>query len=263
MKIKFFQVDAFADQLFRGNPAGVCVLEQPISEKLMQQIAMENNLSETAFVTPSGSAFDIRYFAPKMEIDLCGHASLASAFVMEQFYLKNAYEIVFHTLKVGDVSVSIENGNYALNLPKDEINEASELTGRISQILDDAPIELYKGVTDLMAVFKNEEQIKALKPDFKALSKLNVRGLIVTAPGNKSDVVCRFFCPAIGVNEDPVTGSAHTTMIPYWTKKLDKKDILSHQLSERGGELFCKDLGERVKVAGKAKLYLKGEIELN
>lgn len=262
MKIKLYQVDAFTDELFGGNPAAVCVLEETISEELMQKIAMENNLSETAFVTPNGNEFAIRYFAPKMEIDLCGHASLASAFVLDQFYLENAEEIKFHTHMAGDISVAVKNELYTLNLPKDEIKDASGMIVQISEILGFTPIELYKGTTDLMAVFENEAQIRRMKPDFSALLNLDIRGLIVTAPGKASDIVCRFFCPAIGVNEDPVTGSAHTSLIPYWSEKLGKKEIVSHQLSERGGELLCKNLDERVEVAGKAKLFLKGEIAL-
>ncbi|WP_462280252.1 PhzF family phenazine biosynthesis protein [Salinivirga cyanobacteriivorans] len=260
--IAIYQVDAFTDKLFGGNPAAVCVLEETISGELMQKIAMENNLSETAFVTSNGNEFNIRYFAPKMEIDLCGHASLASAFVLDKFYLKNTSEIVFHTYSVGDISVSVKDDMYALNLPKDEIKEAYKMSEQISEILGAVPVELYKGTTDLMAIFDNEDQIQRLNPDFTELLKLDIRGLIVTAPGNNSDIVCRFFCPAIGVNEDPVTGSAHTTLVPYWTKKLGKSNFVSHQLSERGGELLCRDLGDRVEVAGKAALYMKGELNV-
>jgi PhzF family phenazine biosynthesis protein len=262
MKIILYQVDAFTDELFGGNPAAVCVLEETISEELMQKISMENNLSETAFVTPNGNEFDIRYFAPKMEIDLCGHASLASAFVLDKFYLQNVSEIVFHTHKVGDISVTIKDDLYALNLPVDELAKDENQLEKLTSILGCKTNEVFKGKTDLMAVFENEDQIKNIKPDFSALLDLDIRGLIVTAPGKASDIVCRFFCPAIGVNEDPVTGSAHTTLIPYWSLRLGKKEFVSRQLSERGGGLFCKDLGERVEVAGKAVLFMKGEIEL-
>lgn len=263
MKIQVYQVDAFTDKLFGGNPAAVCVLEGPISEALMQNIAMENNLSETAFIMPKGDVYDIRYFAPKMEIDLCGHASLASAFVIDKFYSKSEAEIVFDTYKVGPISVSVKDDLYTLNLPVDNYVESNEYLEQLNEILGSRPIELYKGKTDLMAVFDSEDQIKGLKPDFLALKELDVRGLIVTAAGMSSDIVCRFFCPAIGVNEDPVTGSAHTTLVPYWSAKLGKKEFVSCQVSERGGELYCRDLVNRVEVAGKAVLFLKGEIELN
>ncbi|PLX23357.1 MAG: isomerase, partial [Salinivirgaceae bacterium] len=191
-----------------------------------------------------------------------GHASLASAFVLDQFYLSNAGEIVFQTYKVGKISVSVNDGLYTLNLPKDEFAKSDEFNVQLAEILGSRPIDVYKGKTDLMAVFENEEQIITLNPDFLTLKEIDIRGLIVTAPGKSSDIVCRFFCPAIGVNEDPVTGSAHTTLVPYWSSKLGKKELLSRQLSERGGELICSDLGDRVEVAGKAVLFMKGEIEL-
>ena len=262
MKIQLYQVDAFTGRPFAGNPAAVCMLDEPISEDLMQKIAMENNLSETAFITPKGSEFDIRYFSPQMEIDLCGHASLASAFVIDKFYSNNTEEIVFNTYRVGQISVGVKDDLYVLNLPVDEYTASNEYLEQLNKILGSRPIEVYKGKTDLMAVFENEDQIKALNPDFLTLKEIDIRGLIVTAPGKSSDIVCRFFCPAIGVNEDPVTGSAHTTLAPYWSSKLGKKELVSGQLSERGGELICKDLGNRVEVSGKAVLFMKGEIEL-
>jgi PhzF family phenazine biosynthesis protein len=262
MNIKIFQVDAFSGKPFAGNPAAVCMLDEPISENLMQNIAMENNLSETAFVISNGDEFDINYFSPKMEIDLCGHASLASAYVIDQFYSKNTNKIVFNTHKVGQISVEVRNGLYALNLPVDEFTASNVYLDQLNEILNIRPIEVYEGKTDLMAVFENEEQIKALKPDFALLLNLDIRGLIVTAPGKSSDIVCRFFCPAIGINEDPVTGSAHTTLVPYWSAKLGKKEFVSNQISERSGELYCRDLGNRVEVAGAAVLFMKGQIEI-
>ena len=259
-EIEIYQVDAFSNKLFGGNPAAVCILETEIEASLMQKIATENNLAETAFVVPHEKFASIRYFTPLTEVDLCGHASLASAFVLSKFVQADRSLFKFETLRSGTISVEVRDDLFALNLPADELKDASSETDIIADILGVAPLELYRGRTDIMAVFEDSRIISQLKPDLNALAKIDCRGLIATAPGTKSDFVTRFFAPAIGVDEDPVTGSAHTTLVPYWAKKLGRTQLLSHQLSERGGELYCKDLGNRTEVAGKATLYLKGEV---
>ena len=258
--IAIYQVDAFSDKLFGGNPAAVCILKKDIEAGLMQQIAAENNLAETAFVVPTGDFVTIRYFTPLTEVALCGHATLASAFVLAEFVQKHARQFTFETLLSGTLTVELKNNLYALNLPADQLKPEKAQFDAVANILGHKPAELFHGRTDLMAVFDDQQVLKEIKPDMGALAQLDARGLIVTAPGNESDFVTRFFAPAIGVDEDPVTGSAHTSLVPYWSQKLNKTSLVSHQLSARGGVLYCKDLGNRTEVAGKATLYLKGEV---
>lgn len=261
MKLKLYQVDAFSKQVFGGNPAAVCILESWISEYLMQQIASENNLAETAFLVKKNDCYEIRWFTPKVEVDLCGHATLASAHVLFNYYEKETTQLNFHSHLSGSLSVTKKENLLTLNFPSDQINRIET-----PQILIDSlglvPIESYKGKTDFMFVFENQHQIEQLSPDFNKLIKIGGRGVIVTAKGNEVDFVSRFFGPQVGINEDPVTGSAHTTLIPYWSKKLNKNDLLAQQLSERKGLLYCENLGDRVKIGGNAVTYLVGEIEV-
>ncbi|ALO16149.1 putative isomerase YddE [Salinivirga cyanobacteriivorans] len=258
--IPIYQVDAFTDNLFGGNPAAVCILESEIDESLMQQIAAENNLAETAFVIPQEGFASIRYFTPLTEVALCGHATLASAFVLSEFVQKRNNQFTFETMLSGRLTVEVRSDLFALNLPADQLKPEKAQFVAVADILGHQPVELFHGRTDLMAVFDDQQILKEMEPDMKALARLNARGLIVAAPGNESDFVTRFFAPAIGVDEDPVTGSAHTSLVPYWSQKLNKTSLVSHQLSARGGVLYCRDLGNRTEVAGKATLYLKGEI---
>lgn len=258
MKIKMYQTDAFTDKLFGGNPAAVCLLDEELPYDLMQKIAAENNLAETAFVTRTGNSFGIRWCTPKVEVDLCGHATLASAHVIFH-HLDYPEKILRFSSRSGILEVRKEDDLLILNFPADTIQPAT-LPDHLIRAIGMTPVEILKGKTDYLLVYENQQQVEAVSPDFAVLSKATVRGMIVTAKGDSSDFVSRFFAPAVGVNEDPVTGSAHTTLIPYWSARLGKKEMTAIQLSERRGYLKCKHLGERVEIAGKAVTYLVGEI---
>jgi PhzF family phenazine biosynthesis protein len=260
MKLKIYQVDAFADQVFAGNPAAVCPLENWIDDDLMQKIAMENNLAETAFYVRRKNEFEIRWFTPSLEVDLCGHATLASAHVLFEHENFEGEEIRFHSSRSGALRVYREKDLLTLDFPADNFAPI-EITPKLIAAFSFKPLEAYKGKTDYMLLFNDETQIKNLQPDFARIAGLtDCRGVIVTAKGDEVDFVSRFFAPQSGVNEDPVTGSAHTTLTPYWTKKLSKKELSAVQLSARKGFLHCKCVGDRVHISGKAKTYLTGEI---
>ena len=261
-KIKLYQVDAFAEQLFTGNPAGVCVLDAWLPDKTMQSIAAENNLAETAFIVPKGNDFEIRWFTPAVEVALCGHATLATAFVLFNCLNYSESEIVFYSLHSGILKVSKQGENLFLDFPADTL-EACDNQRELKAGIGVVPLELYKGKTDYIAVVDSEETVKNLKLDFNAIAKLDARGLIVTASGDHVDFVSRFFGPNVGINEDPVTGSAHTSLTPLWSKKLGKKEMTAKQLSKRGGNLTCVNNGDRVLIGGKARLYLQGEINID
>jgi PhzF family phenazine biosynthesis protein len=259
MKLKIYQVDAFTSELFGGNPAAVCPLESWIEEELMQKIAGENNLAETAFYVKNNGGYDIRWFTPTVEVDLCGHATLATAFVLFNYEGHQNDEIVFSSLRSGTLKVKKREDLLTLDFPTDKI-ENTDLSHELLKCFNTAPVEAFKGKTDYMLVFKNEQEIKNLQPDLAAISKLKARGLIATAKGDKVDFVSRFFGPQSGVNEDPVTGSAHTTLIPYWANKTGKNNLSAIQLSARKGFLKCKYAGDRVEISGQCRLYLTGEI---
>jgi len=259
MKLKLYQVDAFTDKVFSGNPAAVCPLESWLKEDLMQKIAMENNLAETAFYVKNGDAYEIRWFTPTIEVDLCGHATLGSAYVLFNFQNYSGNLVKFHSRRSGQLSVEREGDLLKLNFPADTYNQI-ELSSELKACFDKSPVEAYKGKTDFMVVFPNERDIRDLTPAFHEISKLPGRGLIVTAPGDSVDFVSRFFGPQSGINEDPVTGSAHTTLTPYWSKRLGKIELTAMQLSSRIGHLKCKFLNERVEISGKGKEYLIGDI---
>ena len=261
MKIPIYQVDAFTNERFKGNPAAVCPLDVWLPDAVMQNIAQENNLAETAFVVPVGETYEIRWFTPTVEVDLCGHATLASAYVLfhELAYAKD--QINFISPRSGPLTVSKNGSVLALNFPVDTLSELPvEAEHGIG--LSRAPRKVFKGKTDYLFVYDSEAEILALQPDFELLKSHDVRGIIVTAPGETTDFVSRFFGPACGVNEDPVTGSAHTTLTPYWAGVLEKTELTARQLSQRTGDLTCKLLGDRVEIAGEAVLYLRGEIEV-
>ena len=261
MKIPIYQVDAFTNERFKGNPAAVCPLTVWLPDDVMQNIAAENNLAETAFIVPVGDEYEIRWFTPTVEVDLCGHATLASAFVLfhELGFAKD--QINFLSPRSGPLSVKRNGVVLSLNFPVDQLIEipvqAEHCVG-----LSQKPRAVFKGKTDYLFVYDSEAEILSLQPDFEALKKHPVRGIIVTAPGETTDFVSRFFGPACGVNEDPVTGSAHTTLTPYWASVLAKSSLSARQLSHRTGELTCTLLGDRVEIAGEAVLYLRGEIEI-
>ncbi len=262
MTQKIYQVDAFTDQIFKGNPAAVCPLEKWLSDELMQNIAMENNLSETVFFVKEGEQYHIRWFTPQVEVDLCGHATLAAAYVLFHHEKHEESRIDFYSHKSGKLTVTKERNLLSLNFPADKLNPV-DLNNEYTDCFDIKPIAAYRGKSDLMLLFSSENEIQKLVPDFIKLAKIEARGIIVTARGKAVDFVSRFFGPQVGVNEDPVTGSAHTLLIPYWAKELNKTELSAMQLSQRTGSLQCKFLGERVEISGRGKLYMAGELFLS
>lgn len=262
MKQKIYQVDAFADELFRGNPAAVCVLDSWLPEAIMQKIALENNLAETAFLVKDGDRFLIRWFTPELEVDLCGHATLASAFVLFQYYDVKDASLELYSSRSGKLFVTRETDGYlTLNFPSDELVEAAEVPHLIDS-LGSQPIKIFKGKTDYMLIYEKQKEVEELTPNFFLLDKVPARGVIVTAPGKEVDFISRFFAPQCGISEDPVTGSAHTSLTPYWAEILGKNKLVAKQLSSRGGTILCEYLGDRVKISGKVVPYLEGEIIL-
>lgn len=259
MNIKIYQADAFTDKLFGGNPAAVCVLDKWLDDSLMQNIALENNLSETAFLVKQNDVYEIRWFTPTVEVDLCGHATLASSHILFSFFEKEKTEMVFNSHRSGILKVRKNNGKLTLDFPVDTFHKVEHHIKLYESIGIDAN-ECYLGKTDYMLVYNSEEEIKNIIPDFSKMMKLDVRGVIVTAKGNEVDFVSRFFGPQVGVNEDPVTGSAHTSLTPYWADKLGKNKLTAVQLSDRKGYLECELKGDRVEISGNAVTYLKGEI---
>jgi PhzF family phenazine biosynthesis protein len=267
MNIKIYQVDAFTDQLFGGNPAAVCPLDKWLPDSLMQQIAAENNLAETAFFVSNSrnDGYELRWFTPELEMDLCGHATLAAAHIIFTEMSPVNEEIKFQTKKAGELTVTRqkENALYTLNFPARPAAKVDLPDALLSALRSDiTPIEVYKA-RDYMLVYENEANVKQLSPDFIALAKIkDTLGVIVTAPGDEVDFVSRFFAPSAGVSEDPVTGSAHCSLIPYWAQRLSKNQLHAYQISARKGELWCKSEGDRVMMSGKAVTYLKGEINV-
>ena len=259
--IRIYQVDAFTDRLFAGNPAAVCILENWLDDEIMQHIAAENNLAETAFVVPYNGNFSIRWFTPAVEVDLCGHATLAAAFVLFHSLEFQDPVVVFRSPKSGELKVSRQEDILFLDFPTDTL-EACRCHTQVRACIGVQPGEVYKGRTDVIAVLSTEEAVHGLNPDFHEIAGLQARGLIVTAPGNSVDFVSRFFAPQCGIDEDPVTGSAHTSLIPLWSKKLGKREMTARQLSRRGGFLICINNGTRSLIGGRAKLYMTGEIYL-
>ncbi len=259
MSQKIYQVDAFADEVFSGNPAAVCPLEKWLNDDVLQKIAMENNLAETAFYVRQGDQYQLRWFTPTVEVDLCGHATLAAAFVLFNHENHHGNIIHFDTLKSGVLTVMKENELLRLNFPTDEFEE-TQLTDELIAGFNIRPQIAFKGKTDYMLVYENENEIKQVIPVFEKIIKLDARGIIITAKGDEVDFVSRFFGPRAGVNEDPVTGSAHTTLTPYWSNRLAKNTLTAIQLSGRKGYMQCKNLNDRVEISGKGKLFLIGEI---
>ena len=251
----YFEVHSFTDKIFHGNPAGVCPLEEWYDDSLMQRIAAENNLSETAFFVRTNDSYDLRWFTPKTEVDLCGHATLASAYVLFDHLGHEGDEIIFHT-QSGDLTVEQDGDLLVMDFPS-----------RPADIVD-IPDHLVEGLRtnvetvlksrDLMVVFESEREVRDLKPDFSKLEQIDSEGVIVTAPGDEVDFVSRFFAPRMGIDEDPVTGSAHCTLVPYWAARLDTPHLTARQVSKRGGDLWCRQIDDRVRIAGKAVLYIKG-----
>jgi PhzF family phenazine biosynthesis protein len=260
--MKYFIVDAFAEELFKGNQAGICVLDKWIDDNLMQNIAFENNLAETAFVVKTNNGYDLRWFTPDVEIDLCGHATLASAYILMNYFEEKLNTISFYT-KSGVLTVTKKDDLFEMDFPSRIPKKIED--NRIVQESINAPIiETYMS-RDMLILLETEEQIKRLKVDIQRIKKVTeCFAFIMTAPSSNKgyDFVSRFFAPNAGINEDPVTGSSHSTLIPFWAERLNKNKLTAKQLSKRGGTLYCENNGNRVKISGKAKLYLEGEIKI-
>jgi PhzF family phenazine biosynthesis protein len=261
MSLTIYHIDAFAEKPYTGNPAAVVPLEKWMSDSCLQKISNENNLAETAFFVPKGKNYEIRWFTPTMEVDLCGHATLAAAYVVFNLLELGRKKVVFHTRKSGDLTVTKIKDHIELDFPTDNINPEDNLVP-VDLLLGigKQPLLVFKGKTDYLLIFEKQSDIENIKPDFNRLARVWGRGVIVSAPGDDVDFVSRFFAPQSGINEDPVTGSAHTTLIPYWYGHTGKTVLMAKQLSTRGGTLMCEYLGNRVKIAGKAWLYLEGRI---
>jgi len=261
MKIPIYQVDAFTSEVFSGNPAAVCILDTWIDDGRLQSIAAENNLTETAFLVRTDAGFDLRWFTPITEIALCGHATLASAFV--QFFCRkwSADVIRFQTRKSGQLVVTRHDDVLEMDFPARPAYADTPPSG-LREALGVAPDRILRSGEDLMVVLDNEKAVVQAQPAFAALEQLECSAVIITARGNRSDFVSRFFAPRIGIPEDPVTGAAHCVLTPYWSTVLGKKDLHAFQVSKGGGELWCRDAGERVMISGKAALYLEGSITI-
>jgi len=259
MTIPIYQADAFTNQLFGGNPAAVCPLQEWLSDETMQKIAAENNLAETAFFVQQNDGFFLRWFTPELEIDLCGHATLASAHIIftELGYTGNL--IHFQTVKAGILTVSRNGDTYTMDFPSRPPYPTELPNGLLNGLGGKIPHTILRS-RDYFLVYDSEKDIQEIEPDLAALSTIDAIGVIVTAPGDESDFVSRFFAPAAGVPEDPVTGSAHCNLIPYWAEKLGKNKLHAYQISARRGELWCELKGDRVLMSGNAVTYLKGEI---
>ncbi|WP_300021898.1 PhzF family phenazine biosynthesis protein [uncultured Maribacter sp.] len=262
MKQKIYQIDAFTSKLYGGNPAAVCILESWLDTSLMQQIAAENNLAETAFAVAKDDHYELRWFTPEVEVDLCGHATLATAFVLYNHYDYQENMLRFISPRSGELLVQKDDsGLLTMDFPADELIAVSE-QANISEAIGKTPTKTFKGKTDYMLIYETQEEIEAMQPNFHLLNELDCRGVIITAKGNDVDFVSRFFAPQCGIPEDPVTGSAHTTLTPYWSEKLNKKVMTAKQLSERGGDIQCEYHGDRVKISGNGVCYLVGEISI-
>jgi PhzF family phenazine biosynthesis protein len=259
MTIPIYQADAFTDRLFGGNPAAICPLDEWLTDETMQQIAIENNLAETAFFVKNETGYKLRWFTPEYEIDLCGHATLASAHILFTQLGYKEDEIHFETVKAGTLIVKRDRDKYAMDFPSRPPINIEAPIGLVEALGEKQPLEVLRS-RDYFLVYGSEDDIRDIAPDFFALSKMDTVGVIVTAPGKDVDFVSRFFAPGAGIPEDPVTGSAHCNLIPYWAEKLNKTKLHAYQISARKGELWCELKGDRVLMSGKAVTYLKGEI---
>jgi len=257
MKLDIYQIDAFTSEPFHGNPAAVVPLDAWLPDETMLAIAAENNLAETAFFVKEADGYGLRWFTPTVEIDLCGHATVGSAYVLYNELGFDGPEIKFRS-KSGELRVARDGERFVLNFPSRPPVEC-EVPAGLVEALGREPKKVLKS-RDYLAVYETEDDILALEPDFRAIAALDVHAVIVTAPGERSDFVSRFFAPAVGVDEDPVTGSAHCTLTPYWAERLGNNSLFARQLSKRGGEVYCELTGDRVHLGGDAVLYMKGEI---
>ena len=261
MDVKLYQVDAFTDRMFGGNPAAVCILEDWLDDALMQAIAAENNLSETAFAVASDGGYGIRWFTPESEVELCGHATLATAHVLFEHAGFPGNRIIFRSMKRGELAVLREGEWLTLDFPADTLEQVDAPRDLVDAVGKE-PAETYRGRSDYLLIYPTQRDIEAITPDFVQLARMDIRGVIISAPGDEKDFVSRFFAPALGIDEDPVTGSAHTTLVPYWSERLGKEALTARQLSKRKGDLRCRFLGSRVHITGKAVTYLEGELRI-
>jgi PhzF family phenazine biosynthesis protein len=261
MRLPIYQVDAFTEKLFGGNPAAICPLEAWLPDATMQAIAAENNLAETAFFVREGGDYALRWFTPAVEVDLCGHATLASAHIIFHCLETQRQSVSFRTLKAGTLTVERRDDGLVMDFPARPARPAEAPPGLISA-LGGAPRDVLRA-RDYLAVYGSAAEVAALKPDFTALAKVDCFAVIATAPAeNGIDFVSRFFAPRQGIDEDPVTGSSHCTLAPYWAKRLRKSELKARQISARGGALSCALDGDRVRIGGRAVLYLEGQITL-
>ncbi len=261
-EIPIYQIDAFASRVFAGNPAAVCPLEAWLPDEVLQAIALENNLSETAYLLRrTDGDYDLRWFTPSIEVDLCGHATLASAYVIDQALEPGRGEARFHT-RSGVLETSRRNGAYALDFPSRPPEPvAPEAAKAVAEALSTRPLEVCQAKS-FLARLADQAAVLAVAPDLEAVKRLPGDGLIVTAPGEDCDFVSRYFAPHAGIPEDPVTGSAHCLLTPFWARRLDKPHLSARQVSSRGGELQVEDRGERVSIAGRCAFYLEGTIRV-
>lgn len=261
MQLPIFQVDAFTDKVFGGNPAAVCPLEHWLPDDVMQKIAIENSVAETAFFIPLNAGFEIRWFTPEIEMDLCGHATLATAHVIAR-HLNYSLPSIKFLSKSGELMVTVENELLTLNFPSRK-PEPSDIPQIILDAIQVKPVEVLKS-RDYVLVFETEDIIRRIEPNQSILNQINLDpgGVVITAKGDEVDFVSRYFTPQASIFEDPVTGSAHCSLIPFWSEKLGKESMLALQVSPRVGKLFCKSLGERVLISGEAVTYLEGSITI-
>jgi PhzF family phenazine biosynthesis protein len=258
-RLPIYQVDAFADAVFTGNPAAVCPLDRWLPDDLMQAIAAENNLAETAFFVPAGEGWHLRWFTPAIEVELCGHATLASGFIISTILEPGRATCAFTTQTAGPLTVTRASDRYELALPRRDPPPAPRADG-LADALGIAPLAVHAGWGNWMAVLEDEEAVRGLQPNLAALARLDPGCAIVTAPGRAVDFVSRYFAPAAGIPEDPVTGSAHCMLAPYWAGRLGRTRLKARQVSPRGGNLDCRVEADRVVLGGRAVLYLEGSI---
>ena len=259
MKLNLYQIDAFAKNIFEGNPAAVCSLDKWLEDDIMQKIANENNLSETAFFVKENNKFHIRWFTPSNEVDICGHATLASAYVIFKILNYEKNEIIFNS-KSGILKVTKDDDKFKMDFPIQKIIKC-DIPNSISKAFEIQPIECYKSM-DYILIFENEEDILNAKPNLALLKDIDTRGVIITSKSKKYDFINRFFAPRYGIDEDPVTGSAFTQLVPYWNKVFNQDEFIAKQVSQRSGEVFCKLNNDRVEISGYAKKYLEGVIDI-
>jgi PhzF family phenazine biosynthesis protein len=261
MQLSLFQIDAFANEVFRGNPAAVCPLTEWLPDNTLQAIAQENNLAETAFFVPQKGEFHLRWFTPRLEVDLCGHATLASAFVVFTELERERHRIEFDS-RSGPLFVTRNKDLLTMDFPSWGVEGCPNPPSALLDGLAKQPAEVFSVLpgANYFVVYNSEAEVLSLRPNFSRLEELHPHGVIVTAPGDNSDCSSRYFAPSYGIPEDPVTGSIHSALTPYWGKRLNKKQIYARQVSPRGGELFCEDRGDRVLISGRAVKYLEGKI---